>query len=170
MGHAADTYQVLTNRPARMASLLGSMDWWDGVAAELGQLVSGRSRCDELVAAAHEQARGRRVLPELGASVESQKWAEVRIHRLIETPATIRFLSCEPLLEAVDLTRWLLVPAQSLLIHWVIAGGESGPGARPMHPRVGTGPRGRLPPRRRGVLLQAARGLVAGLPGARSGS
>lgn len=66
----------------------------------------------------------------IGASVENQETADSRIHQLLMIPARIRFLSCEPLLGAVDL------PDTSLIhqIHWVIAGGESGPNARPMHP------------------------------------
>lgn len=43
-------------------------------------------------------------------------------------PAAVKFLSCEPLLERVDLTKYLSG------IHQVIAGGESGPDSRPMHP------------------------------------
>jgi protein gp37 len=52
------------------------------------------------------------VLPNvwLGTSVESQKWADVRIPKLLETPAAVRFLSCEPLLGPVDLTEWLDPP------------------------------------------------------------
>lgn len=64
----------------------------------------------------------------LGVSVENQKWADIRIPALVETPAAVRFLSCEPLLGPVDLTPWLRS------IDWVIVGGESGPDARPMHP------------------------------------
>jgi protein gp37 len=41
----------------------------------------------------------------LGVSVEDQKRADERIPLLLQTPAAVRFLSCEPLLEAVDLTR-----------------------------------------------------------------
>jgi len=62
----------------------------------------------------------------LGVSVEDQE-RKHRIDELRATPAAIRFLSLEPLLEdlgAIDLTG----------IHWVIVGGESGPRARPMHP------------------------------------
>jgi protein gp37 len=67
----------------------------------------------------------------LGVSVEDQKAADERIPLLLQTPAAVRFLSCEPLLGPVDLTNTFntVVP-----LHWVIAGGESGPGARPMHP------------------------------------
>ncbi len=60
-----------------------------------------------------------------GVSVEDRKYGLPRIEHLQAAPAAMRFLSVEPLLEDVgelDLTG----------IHWVIVGGESGPGARPM--------------------------------------
>lgn len=60
----------------------------------------------------------------MGVSVESARY-RFRIDHLRQVPAAVRFLSCEPLLASVgdlDLTG----------IDWVIAGGESGPGARPM--------------------------------------
>jgi protein gp37 len=97
----------------------------------------------------------------VGTSVEDQRRAAERIPQLRRVPARVRFLSCEPLLGAVDLSRWLpdlntpLVhtpdgdappgvydpltrerypdPAE-IELHWVICGGESGAGARPMHP------------------------------------
>ncbi|HEX6813460.1 MAG TPA: phage Gp37/Gp68 family protein [Planctomycetota bacterium] len=62
----------------------------------------------------------------LGVSVENKKHGLPRIEHLRETPAAIRFLSVEPLLE--DLGELDLDG-----IDWVIVGGESGPGARPMH-------------------------------------
>src|SRR5690606_5102396 len=52
---------------------------------------------------------------------------------LLRCDARVRFLSCEPLLGPVDLTPWIHRPGFKP-IDWVIAGGESGPGARPMHP------------------------------------
>jgi protein gp37 len=52
--------------------------------------------------------------------------AEQRIPKLIRTPAAIRFLSCEPLLEYVDLSSCFGYRA----IDWVIVGGESGSKAR----------------------------------------
>nr|WP_244244112.1 phage Gp37/Gp68 family protein [Lysobacter alkalisoli] len=61
----------------------------------------------------------------LGVSVENRKQGVPRIDSLRRVPASIRFLSCEPLLEdlgEIDLTD----------IHWVIVGGESGAKARPM--------------------------------------
>ena len=63
----------------------------------------------------------------IGTSVESQKYAP-RITVLARLPAPIRFVSAEPLLGAIDLRRWL----DSGDVQWVIAGGESGPAARPM--------------------------------------
>lgn len=68
-----------------------------------------------------------------GTSVESQEYADKRIPELIHVPAVVRFLSCEPLLGPVDLSPWL-DPTSLCYLNWVICGGESGPGARPMHP------------------------------------
>lgn len=45
----------------------------------------------------------------LGVSVENQATADQRIPHLLHTPAAVRFLSCEPLLESVDITRWIEV-------------------------------------------------------------
>ena len=61
----------------------------------------------------------------LGVSVEDRKYGVPRIDVLREVPAGVRFLSIEPLLE--DVGRLDLRG-----IDWVIVGGESGPGARPM--------------------------------------
>jgi protein gp37 len=86
----------------------------------------------------------------LGTTVENQTEADRRIPHLLATPAAVHFLSCEPLLGPVDLMKraWRdchieeyggagheLVP-MIRGIDWVIAGGESGPGARPMHPAL----------------------------------
>lgn len=93
----------------------------------------------------------------LGVSIEDQKSADDRIGYLEDTPAAIRFLSCEPLLGPVDLSYYLdLVyhelsdawvknqvfiigdgivdgpPVRGTVINWIILGGESGPKARPM--------------------------------------
>lgn len=89
-----------------------------------------------------------------GTTVEDQQRAEERIPDLLMVPARVRFLSCEPLLGPVSL-RFKFNNAGGLhnmdtlrgyggfgsydparyRIHWVIAGGESGPKARPMHPQ-----------------------------------
>jgi protein gp37 len=71
----------------------------------------------------------------LGVSVENQKAADERIPLLVQIPAVVRFLSCEPLLGPVGIRQALPKPVANMHhIDWVIAGGESGPGARPMHP------------------------------------
>lgn len=89
----------------------------------------------------------------LGTTVENQQEAARRIPYLLDVPARIRFLSCEPLLEPLDLStidisndteiaplgwRWLdrlnKGEPEAARIDWIIAGGESGPGSRPMHP------------------------------------
>ena len=61
----------------------------------------------------------------LGVSVENAT-AKVRVDHLRDAPAAVRFLSVEPLIGPIG-------PIDLAGIHWVIAGGESGPGARPMH-------------------------------------
>jgi protein gp37 len=68
----------------------------------------------------------------LGVSVENQRWADERIPILLDTPAAVRFLSCEPLLGAI---RFPLPCRESVFwngLHWIIVGGESGPKRRPM--------------------------------------
>lgn len=64
----------------------------------------------------------------LGTSVESQEYEE-RLDDLVRVPAALRFISAEPLLGPLFLSGWL----SSGLIGWLIAGGESGPKARPMY-------------------------------------
>jgi protein gp37 len=62
----------------------------------------------------------------MGTSVESAVYTH-RVHTLARVPAAVRFLSCEPLIGPIP-----KLPLRG--IHWVIVGGESGPGARPMQP------------------------------------
>jgi protein gp37 len=77
----------------------------------------------------------------LGVSVEDQKTADERIPILLQTPAAVRFVSIEPMLESISLggfdgktyRPWLDYHAQKVMIDWVICGGESGSSARP-HP------------------------------------
>jgi len=89
---------------------------------------------------------------QLGVSVEDQDTADQRVPVLLNTPAAARWLSAEPLLGPIDLTR-LRPPSVTWMdclegrehfgpgvasggphLDWVVVGGESGPGARPMHP------------------------------------
>lgn len=66
----------------------------------------------------------------VGTTVENQKWVEKRLPYMERLPTSNRFLSCEPLLGAIQLDPWL----SEGVIRWVIAGGESGHGARPAEP------------------------------------
>lgn len=74
----------------------------------------------------------------LGTSVENQEAADDRIPHLLQVPAVVRFLSCEPLLGPIELREWHLfhhiaqLSYQLPQVDWVIVGGESGPHARPM--------------------------------------
>ncbi|USX25370.1 phage Gp37/Gp68 family protein [Oxalobacteraceae bacterium OTU3CINTB1] len=72
----------------------------------------------------------------LGTTVENQAEADKRIRHLLAfaTPA-VRFLSCEPLLGPVDISPFLERNESGIRVDWVIAGGESGHGARPMEPQ-----------------------------------
>jgi protein gp37 len=70
----------------------------------------------------------------LGVTVENQTEADRRIPILRRIPGAVRFLSCEPLLEEVRLTEFVDGGIEMPGIHRIICGGESGPGARPMHP------------------------------------
>lgn len=69
----------------------------------------------------------------LGTTAENQEQADLRIPYLVSFPAKVRFVSCEPLLGSLDLSRWLKTKNKKG-INWVIAGGESGAKARPMNP------------------------------------
>lgn len=134
-------FQMLTKRPARMNSFLHGWYTIDKTFQELPHNIW------------------------LGVSVENQARANERIPLLLQIPAAVRFVSCEPLLGPIDLLPWLRpypncgnvaedgTCASSLNptpechvgscpmtdvhqgISWCIVGGESGPGARPMHPQ-----------------------------------
>lgn len=131
-------FQVLTKRHGRMRSLLNSERFQSDAHSRAVDLVQNRSVEHEF----------RWPLPNvwLGVSVENQQWADIRIPALLDTPAAVRWLSCEPLLGPVDLSwgeavsaigpQWARRSAggSEALIDWVVVGGESGPNARPMHP------------------------------------
>jgi protein gp37 len=86
-------------------------------------------RAERMQALLTGELRHAALLPHIwwGVSVENRKHGLPRLERLQQTPCAVRMLSVEPLLEdlgTLDLTG----------IHWVIVGGESGAGARPMDP------------------------------------
>lgn len=119
------TFQLLTKRHARMRSLLSSPGFEMLLWAAMVDLSAARAKPDVLCVDFEPVDWP---LPNvwLGVSVENQQWADTRIPALLATPAAVRFISAEPLLGPVAF------PAESL--DWVIVGGESGKGARPMHP------------------------------------
>lgn len=138
------SFQVLTKRAARMRA------WFEWVASEgEGAVVPF------LQDIANRHGAGVSIgypddawpLPSvwLGVSVENQAAADERIPELLRTPAAVRWISAEPLLGPVNLTSWLwdwsrieseddnggALPPRDPRLSWVVAGCESGPGARP---------------------------------------
>jgi len=103
------TFQVLTKRHGRMRSLLTA---WQERIPWLAE-----------------------PLPNvwLGVSVEDQQRADLRVPALLDTPAAVRWISAEPLLGSVDIFASSAIDREPGL-DWVVVGGESGKGARPMHP------------------------------------
>lgn len=129
-GHA---FQVLTKRPQRLQAYLTGPQRRDRIADAMSALTwRGAAEAGEALRA----RTGDLTHPGLwlGTSTEHQDAARARIPALLDTPASVRFLSCEPLLGEVDLLPWLGAPDGPAGLHWVIAGGESGRHARPMHP------------------------------------
>jgi protein gp37 len=72
----------------------------------------------------------------LGATAENQNWLDRRMPFLVASRARTLFLSCEPLLGPIDLSQWVRHGKKKggRFVDWVIGGGESGHGARPMSP------------------------------------
>jgi protein gp37 len=157
------TFQVLTKRPERMQRLLSADSFRDAILDEAEPLWE-RTAWAEDDSRSYEDwcswLNGDGLDGEmpgniwLGVSVENQGAADERIPLLLQTSAAVRFLSCEPLLGPVDLQAFLWremslaeLPGHALNdgatagiarlrpgLDWVIPGGESGKGARPMHP------------------------------------
>jgi protein gp37 len=136
------TYQILTKRHARMRSLLSNKLWWQYEFAAACRVT------DTDYASPAVWSGDVAHLPNvwLGVSAEDQHWADIRIPALVRTPAAVRFVSAEPLLGPIRLHRGLAYcpvhdfpggrctsPCPDLIApDWLIIGGESGPGARPM--------------------------------------
>ena len=141
------TFQILTKRPERMKQYFSELDFDDihGLVnlyhhKFIGHLESELHFIDEV----------KNWFPLknvwLGTSVEDQTTAELRVPLLLQVPAAVRFLSCEPLLGPIDFSTISMYRMQGFInyldngykkimgIDWVIAGGESGHYARPMHP------------------------------------
>ena len=124
-------FQALTKRPERMLAYVSSRP-------------RDAAKPDQVVIAT-ELGEGHYSVPWplpnvwLGVSVEDQQRADERIPLLLQTPAAVRFLSCEPLLAHLNVAqfisdKYISVGGRQWIgaggIHWVIVGGESGPDAR----------------------------------------
>ncbi len=134
------TFQILTKRPDRMMSFFGRVKRWEGWYTLDGEEIKGY-RGNAAIIGDDDNWPPQNVW--LGVSVEDQKTADERIPLLLQTPAAVRFVSYEPALGAVDfgiyLSRDNMFPMPGFKdplpgLNWIIAGGESGPGARPSHP------------------------------------
>jgi protein gp37 len=166
------TFQVLTKRAGRMREYFTAPDLRARLSAALLSLLEGPGAAQWARQADHIRAMAAALLTAagtssdplpmqnlwLGVSVENQAAANLRIHHLQQTPAAIRFLSCEPLLSDLNLLQvdypglayekvdvlnrgaWdeqgEFIPLDTLIpgIDWIIVGGESGPLATLMHP------------------------------------
>lgn len=126
-------FQVLTKRPERMRRVMNDGAFFDAVACMALQVYGAEITADDWPLSNVW----------LGVSVENQAAADERIPLLLDTPAAVRWISAEPLLGPVS----TVVPFDGATvdaargarpgiprIDWIVAGGESGPHARPMHP------------------------------------
>lgn len=165
------TFQVLTKRPERMAEFFkwlkkGEMKTEDGEVLDYDEtqkcvtMAIHKIKSKDIILMGMTNVKGRDwPIPNvwLGTSVENQQTANERIPHLLRCSASVRFLSCEPLLGPVKLTNmdvelagdpdWCFIdcltgehndmgrPCKEVpTIQWVIVGGESGPNARPIEP------------------------------------
>lgn len=173
------TFQVLTKRPERMRDFMLHLmakpmpDSVRDAALDRARWFEDADAMDDYIQQQIEDG-----FPNvwLGVSIEDQATADERIPLLLQTPATVRWISAEPLLGSVDVSRWInptgvtcpdvcpdthyvadgdvetfvsngetipLCPYCGITaswtgydagIDWIVAGGESGAKARPMHP------------------------------------
>lgn len=156
------TFQVLTKRSARMRAYVSS-GAWERIKDQASKILSARARQD-IRALSWDLPAWPLPNVWLGISSEDQQRADERIPDLLNTPAVVRFVSYEPALGPVDFTLDGLWNEQcsacadgcyhdpetneplcgscdgsgksdDIGIDWIIAGGESGPDARPANPQ-----------------------------------
>ncbi|NSY21926.1 phage Gp37/Gp68 family protein [Agrobacterium vitis] len=150
------TFQVLTKRPERMWDYMRQLPKRTPHISKWAAWHWGKNDPDAVYEFVVEALKTPPSNIWLGVSVEDQSRAEQRIPILLDTPAAVRWISAEPLLGGLDLTdmcqgnwffdalrgtRWHDVPEFTSRVEqfargldWVVAGGESGRNARPMHP------------------------------------
>jgi len=132
------TFQILTKRARRMREWFA---WADGgpKTPHPRDVIESHARAalDGIEEGTPVRREARWPLPNvwLGVSVENQHAADERIPELLATPAALRFLSCEPLIGEEVLLPAIVAFGSAVWagpkVDWVIAGCESGPGARP---------------------------------------
>lgn len=111
-------FQVLTKRAERMQDFMSRPDLLEDIYANWSGFSGSPREVDSWPL----------LNLWMGVSAEDQKRADERLRHLRETPAKVRWVSAEPLLAMLDLSRHLD------MLDWVVVGGESGHGARPMQP------------------------------------
>ena len=132
-------FQVLTKRPERMRDYLlarpgpgerveNLISEWLGAPRDSPVKISRQLHWSLSFRIAASLPLGNWPLPNvwLGTSVEDQRTAGTRLPALLQTPAAIRWISAEPLLAPINLSPFFE------RLDWVVVGGESGPGYRPM--------------------------------------
>lgn len=149
------TFQVLTKRSARMRAYCSDNEAFGRILSLANGWMAGQGTirlvfCDDNLSGFQ--------FPNiwLGVSAERQQEADARIPDLLATPAAVRFVSAEPLLGPIDFTKIAMPQDDGRVcsaldgneiaglvgncvgyippLDWIIVGGESGAGARPMHP------------------------------------
>ncbi len=139
------TFLVLTKRPERMRSYLTDDSLYDRLLRAVYTLRAEWPGSKALPSVPlSEPTRYPLSNVWLGVSAEDQDTFEARHRLLLQTPAAVRWLSLEPLLSPIDIDFSAIDIGlekdghgnAAILggIDWVVAGGESGPKARPMHP------------------------------------
>lgn len=141
------TYQILTKRPARMLAVLTDPSFY-GLVLDAADPIRASRAPLTMIPISNPAHAGFYPQVWLGVSVENQAAADERIPLLLQAPAAVRFLSCEPLIGPVDLGRFApfiahfgaaaiecehgydACPICDRGIDWVIVGGESGANAR----------------------------------------
>ena len=123
------TFQVLTKRPKRMRAVLSERYFFNEVQEASRRLAYSFEESEEMIHHAGWPLKN----VWLGVSVEDQKAADERIPILLSTPAAVRWISVEPMLGEINIRSWLR-KCDDKNIDWVVCGGESGAGARPLYP------------------------------------
>ncbi|MCH4893969.1 DUF5131 family protein [Sphingomonas sp. SFZ2018-12] len=137
------THQILTKRSDRMRRYItdrARMDWLNAEIEQIGLVANLPTNCVCRCDRDDGDIKWPLANVWLGVSVEDQQRANERIPDLLATPAAVRWISAEPLLGPIDLgVLQSGLPVNAWLtwldgLDWVVVGGESGPGARPMLP------------------------------------